>query len=332
MESDDKTAAGTLLEILPPVEFCCIYGSTLHPNNQDKTSMVDYILGVADPVQWHAKNLKMNRNHYASWMVHLGGERMINGVANHIGVGVHFNPFVSWNNKMYKYGVIRVHDLIQDITEWEKFYLSGRLQKPVNTIVDNVGLERLNRVNLKSATSAALLLLPSKFTEEDLFAKICSLSYMGDLRMYFAEDKNKVKKIVQSQYDLFQTMYRPYLEEYATKDLLSMSTSHDNQVKITQDCGVTASSSFVSSLPKSFTNQMGINLGEKTSLGKEGEVVREVRINSKVEAAECMRKLVSRKVMVSSARQAVAGLLTVGAVHGTRYLANKMRKAWKSIS
>lgn len=29
--------------------------------------------------------------------------------------------------------------------------------------------------------------------QEDLYAKICSLSYMGDLRMLFAEDRNKVK-------------------------------------------------------------------------------------------------------------------------------------------
>lgn len=29
--------------------------------------------------------------------------------------------------------------------------------------------------------------------QEDLYTKICSLSYMGDLRMFFAEDKNKVK-------------------------------------------------------------------------------------------------------------------------------------------
>lgn len=29
--------------------------------------------------------------------------------------------------------------------------------------------------------------------QEDLYAKICSLSYMGDVRMLFAEDRNKVK-------------------------------------------------------------------------------------------------------------------------------------------
>jgi translocator assembly and maintenance protein 41 len=37
--------------------------------------------------------------------------------------------------------------------------------------------------------------------QEDLYAKICSLSYMGDLRMLFAEDRNKVM-VDRSQIDL----------------------------------------------------------------------------------------------------------------------------------
>lgn len=32
----------------------------------------------------------------------------------------------------------------------------------------------------------------SIFIQEDLYAKICSLSYTGDVRMLFAEDRNKV--------------------------------------------------------------------------------------------------------------------------------------------
>ncbi|XP_016451140.2 uncharacterized protein LOC107775861 isoform X2 [Nicotiana tabacum] len=327
MVADDKAELGSLIEILPPVEFCCIYGSKLHPNNKDETSMIDYIIGVADPKQWHSKNLKLNKDHYASWLVHLGGARMITDIANDIGVGVHFNPFVSCNNK---YGVVRMHDLIQDILGWERFYLSGRLQKPVNILVDNLDVENVNTVNLKAATSAALLLLPSKFTEEDLYAKICSLSYMGDLRMLFAEDKNKVNKIIQGQYHLFEKMYKSSLEEYAAKNLLRFSSAGDKQVHIFQDCGLCAASTLVSSLPPSIRSEMGMKLGEKRILDDSGRVRQQVVIGSKEQAAECMKRLVRRKVMVSSTRQAIAGLLTAGAVHGVRYVANKMRKAWKS--
>ncbi|PHU26677.1 hypothetical protein BC332_05009 [Capsicum chinense] len=330
MVGEDKAELRGLLEILPPVEFCCIYGSKLHPNNKDETSMTDYIIGVADPRQWHSENLNLNKDHYASWLVHLGGARMINDIANDIGVGVHFNPFVSCNKKMVKYGVVRMHDFIQDILRWDRFYLSGRLQKPVNILVDKLDIKNVNTVNLKAATSAALLLLPSKFTEEDLYAKICSLSYMGDLRMLFAEDKNKVKKIVRGQFYLFEEMYKPFLEEYEANNLLRFSSAGDKQVNIFQDCGLSAASTLVSSLPSSIRSDMAMKLGDKRIVDDSGRVRQQVVIGSKEQAAECMKRLVRRRVMFSSTRQAAAGLLTAGAVHGVRYVANKMCKAWKS--
>ncbi|XP_019059389.1 PREDICTED: uncharacterized protein LOC104824626 isoform X5 [Tarenaya hassleriana] len=198
MESEQRDELAGFLQVLPPVEFCCVYGSALHPNNHDKSKMVDYILGVSDPEQWHSevrlglelfpltvilhgnpcllcrssssfylvfKNLRMNSDHYASWMVNLGGARLISGVADKVGVGVHFNPFVTWNNRMLKYGVVRMHNLVQDILNWDRFYLSGRLQKPVHILVDGVDIANVNSVNLRAAISAALLLLPSNFTE-----------------------------------------------------------------------------------------------------------------------------------------------------------------------
>ncbi|KAL6526201.1 hypothetical protein OROMI_029841 [Orobanche minor] len=364
MDVEERSGLASLLETLPPVEFGCIYGSSIHANNSGKTSsMIDYILGVADPEQWHAENLKLNRNHYASWMVHLGGARLITGVADNIGVGVHFNPFVLHENQilfqMFKYGVVRMHDLVQDILEWKRFYLSGRLQKPVNVIVDNLEIKKLNSVNLKSVSSAALLLLPSDFSEEELYAKICSLSYMGDLRMLFAEDKNKVKKIVEGQFELFQRMYNPLLEELAACDLFRISSSVDRQVNIIQDCGLSSTCSLVSNLPPTVRSEMGIKLGEENVFDESGTIyslrsdnilylvvksfhvvvalklvagraVRKMVIKSREEAAYCMQKILRRKVMVSSGRQAVAGLVTAGAVHGFRYLGSKMHKAWKS--
>ncbi|KAJ0082260.1 hypothetical protein Patl1_12122 [Pistacia atlantica] len=131
----------------------------------------------------------------------------------------------------------------------------------VHILVDNLDTANTNSVNLRAALSAAPLF------HEDLFAKICSLSYMGDLRVLVAENKNKVKKIVQGQFDFFRSICR---------------------------------------------------------------AINEVIIGSREEAAKCMQKVLRQTVMVSSARQAVYGLLAVGGINATRYLANKMRKAWKS--
>ncbi|KAK7319229.1 hypothetical protein RJT34_03947 [Clitoria ternatea] len=327
---DSNAAFQSFLQVLPPVEFACVYGSSLHPTNHDKTTMTDYILGVSDPKQWHSENLKLNKHHYASWMVHLGGERLITEVADKVGVGVHFNPFVTWNGKLFKYGVVRMHDLLQDVQYWEKFYLCGRLQKPVHIVVDNLDVKNINSFNLRAAVSAALLLLPSQFTEEDLYAKVCSLSYMGDVRMLFAEDKNKVKKIVAGQFDLFHSMYKPFLEEYEAKKLLRLSSTANDQIHVSQDCDLSVACSIVSALPPSIRSQMSLKQGEKTKFSETGKVIHDTKINSREEAANCLHRILRRRVMVSSARQAISGFLAVGGVHATRYLAKKVTKAWKS--
>ncbi|KAI3901014.1 hypothetical protein MKW92_052052 [Papaver armeniacum] len=349
---EKKKELGGLLDILPPVDFCCSYGSSLLPNNNDKSSMVDYIIGVSDPLQWHDQNLKMNRNHYASWMMQFGGAKVITGVAESVGVGVHFNPYVTWEGKvllifqligmrslfyvwkrnnvhnMVKYGVVRMHNLVQDLLNWESFYLSGRLQKPVHILADSIDIENLNLNNLRAATSTALLLLPSEFSEEDLYAKICSLSYMGDLRMFLRRTRTRYS-IVQGQFDLFQKSYKPFIDEYAAKDLLRFSSSSDPKVQIAQDCGFPATRYLVSSLPSSVRSGMGMRLGE-VKVSESGRVIREVVVGSREETVECLRKVLRRKVMVSSARQAFAGLLSAGAVNSAQYLARKMGKALKS--
>ncbi|XP_020232440.1 phosphatidate cytidylyltransferase, mitochondrial isoform X3 [Cajanus cajan] len=263
-------------------------------------------------------------------MVNLGGERLITGVADKVGVGVHFNPFVTWNGKLFKYGVVRMHDLLQDVQYWEKFYLCGRLQKPVHIVVDNLDVNSTNSVNLRAAVSAALLLLPSEFTEADLYAKVCSLSYTGDVRMLFAEDKNKVKKIVNGQFDLFHSMYKPFLEEYEAKKLLRLSSTANNQIHVSQDCDLSVVCSLVSALPPSIRSQMSIKEGEKTKLRETGIVIHDTKISTREEAANCLQRILRRRVMVSSARQAMSGFLAVGGVNASRYLAKKVSKAWKS--
>lgn len=46
----------------------------------------------------------------------------------------------------------------------------------------------------------------------------------------------QVNKIVQGQFTLFQSMYKPFLEEFAAKDLLRFTSSAGNQVNVSQVC------------------------------------------------------------------------------------------------
>ncbi|CAL4987593.1 unnamed protein product [Urochloa decumbens] len=324
-EEEERVAelADPLRDLLPPVDFCCAYGSTLLHARPDGTSMVDYILGVADPLQWHSENLARNPSHYSRWMAGRGAGA-ITGLADRVGVGVYFNPFVEWRDKRIKYGVVRMKDLAMDVLTWDRFYLSGRLQKPVHVLVDNWDIRKVNTINLEMATSASLLLLPEEFNEYDLYAQICSLSYMGDLRMLFAEDKHKVKKIVEGSLQSFQTMYRPLLQDYISEGLLK-TMSQGQQKTFRQDCGPSTTNELFSVLPWTIQRQMQ---GRQGLHGK--EMPTRAVVSSKDMAANCVRRALRRRVMVSSARQAVSGLLASGGAVAAQYLGKKMAKAWQS--
>jgi len=53
-------------------------------------------------------------------------------------------------------------------------------------------------------------------------------------------------------------------------------------------------------------------------------------VPSKDMAANCVRRALRRRVMVSSARQAISGLLASGGAVAAQYLGKKMAKAWQS--
>lgn len=72
-------------------------------------------------------------------------------------------------------------------------YAAGRLHKPV---VDVIGPSDAIKANIEdnrcSALQVALLQLPESFTLSELLFQITKISYDGDFRMKFGEDRNKV--------------------------------------------------------------------------------------------------------------------------------------------
>lgn len=87
-----------------------------------------------------------------------------------------------------KYGVISTAKLVEDLSDWTTLYVSGRLHKPVQFLVDPSGQsEAVMRCalqkNLLHALRVSALLLPERFDEAQLFSTIAGLSYTGDVRM-----------------------------------------------------------------------------------------------------------------------------------------------------
>lgn len=84
------------------------------------------------------------------------------------GLGSTYSPTASVKNFYYKLlSTIFSHMLCLKFKPASKSSKFSPMQ--VHIIVDNADIENLNYVNLRAATSAALLLLPSKFTEVSFF-------------------------------------------------------------------------------------------------------------------------------------------------------------------
>lgn len=122
---------------------------------------------------------------------------------------------------MIKYGVVSIDKLCRDLIDWETLYVAGRMHKPVKILRDDARVRLANQVNLTEAVRVALLTLPEKFNEEQLFEKIAGISYVGDFRMTVGENPNKVRNIVQAQLDHFNRLYYSLLDDLPNVAVLS---------------------------------------------------------------------------------------------------------------
>lgn len=111
------------------------------------------------------QNIKKNPHHY-SWVAKLGAQAVC-VIADHVGVGVHFNTLVPIENQLVKYGVISTAGLKDDLLTWRHLYAAGRLQKPVTHILPAPShIQAAQQFNLRAAAATALLLLPPAFSTQ----------------------------------------------------------------------------------------------------------------------------------------------------------------------
>lgn len=224
--------------------------------------MIDFIFGVSYTQHWHSLNLQEHRDHYSA-LASLGSSA-VSRIQDGLGAGVYFNPYVSVNGTLIKYGVVNLDTLYRDLSEWDTLYLAGRLQKPVKILRDDPRIRLANQINLISAVRTALLLLPEKFTEQDMYKTIAGISYLGDPRMSLgAEDLNKVANIVKHQLPNFRQLYAPLVDDLpnvtfndARCKTSSWVEDPNTNAKLVQDMDPQKRANMVRRLPKNFREKL----------------------------------------------------------------------------
>jgi len=316
--------------------------------------MIDFIFGVSYTQHWHSLNLQQHRSHYSA----LGslGSGAVSNVQDKWGAGVYFNPYITVNGTLIKYGVVNLDTLCTDLSEWTTLYIAGRLQKPVKILRDDPRVRLANQVNLISALRTALLLLPPSFTEQELYSTIANISYMGDPRMSLpTEDPSKVANIVGNNLPNFRRLYGPLIDNLPNVEFHDPACRYRNwaadpnaNVRLEQDMDPVKRGNMVRRLPKAFRaklyfqyqkkyqipqlefNKMLQNSSDEDSVSikrRQGGPF-EQRIGT--ENTEDLRAevggVIKKTIHWPSTSQSIKGLVTSGFGKTYRYMSEKMAK------
>ena len=334
---------------------------TPHPNppeavakwQQQGGKIIDFIFGVSYTQHWHSLNLQQHRDHYSF----LGsmGSGVVSWMQDGWGAGVYFNPFVTVNGTMIKYGVVNLDTITRDLSEWDSLYLAGRLQKPVKILRDDPRIRLANQINLISAVRVALLMLPERFTEQQLYQAIAGISYTGDPRMRFrSENPNKVRNIVENQLPNFRQLYHPLVEnlpnvgydDAATKDK-NWLTDLSSDANMVQDMDPVKRGNMVRRLPSAFRKKVYFLYREKFGIpGAEFQRMMEQsrdedevsfrkregsefdrRIAVQDDIPDMVGRAIRQTVQRPSTTQSVKSWFTAGPSRSWRYVKEKRQKA-----
>ncbi|XP_022328992.2 phosphatidate cytidylyltransferase, mitochondrial-like [Crassostrea virginica] len=320
---------GAILEQFPEgIQMAFAYGSGVFKQEgqsdaQVNKNMIDLIFVVDDSYRWHQKNIRQNRSHY-SFLKYFGAKQIANFQEKY-GAAVYFNTKVQCAGREIKYGVISTKQLITDLLDWNTLYLSGRMHKPIRILIEPTKTELCSamQINLENAIHAALLLLPETFSEEELYQQIAALSYDGDFRMKFGEDKNKITNIVKPNITYFRKLYENILlkEEHVkwskSQGVLEQYPNHVSQFHHLNLLPKTVQSNLLSCMHR--------RPGKYPDLE---EIIRQLAFDSN--CADYVRQSISEIVKGSSVSQSLKGLFTAGIVKTVLYSSRKVQKMMNS--
>lgn len=307
------------LKRLPPCSFAFAYGSAVfrQVNNISPSNMLDYVVAVDDGEIWHEHNIERNPKDYA-WLTRNMGPNLVHNLQRNYGAAVHYNTLVKFEDRLVKYGVIDKADLLEDLIAWRYLYTAGRLHKPVLLIQPDKDVSEAMHRNLLSAVNTAVLLMQDSFTKEDLFVVISYLSYMGDFRMKFGEDKNKVYNLVRPNIDEFFYIYRSILQKH---DYLFWDETNQEYI---HEATNRSRYYLLNSLPKYIRERILLN---QMNMYRNRDIARILADTaSKVDCRDVVVKAIQHIASPVNRKQSLKGILTAGLWKTARYSSMKLMK------
>ncbi|CAO1623498.1 unnamed protein product [Parajaminaea phylloscopi] len=264
-----------------PIRFAFAYGSGVFSQEEagpehstkpairdektgEKKKMVDLVLAVSHPEHWHGLNRQQFPKHY-SLLSRLSGAEFLMGWVQRAGAGLWYHPYVKMEGELVKYGVIDIDALCNDLLDWETLYVSGRMHKPVAMLIADARVRLAQQVNLASALRVSLLLLPTRFTEVELYTRIASLSYTGDFRMSVpgGENANKVRNIVLAQRHEFRRLYAGLMQSLGTVEI---TEQREDRFAMTQDRSAETRAGYAARLPLKLREKMMDHYADRPDL------------------------------------------------------------------
>ena len=350
--ADDSLA--DLLDAFPPVDFAFAYGSAVVPQAgytaaQRAAAMVDLVFAVDAPAAWHDANLAVHGAHYsaAGWV---GGGAGAAALQERWGAGIYYNPLVRVRGRLLKYGVIRAATLRDDLRHWSTLYVSGRMHKPVRVLRPCEATRAAAAANHRAALAAALLQLPARFSEGELYRAVCGLSYAGDVRMGVAESPHKVRDIVAAQLPALRELYAAPISAAPPAAALFAAPAADggdgadgaggDGGTLEQSAGADARAALARALPSTARAELVAALSpaasrwrgapEAADADAADDAVRALWARTADDAAAnaqlaaAVRRSCARIVRRASAGQSLKGLITAGGARAAAYVGAKL--------
>lgn len=279
------------------------YGSAVKNQtgyNNSTQRQIDIIATVDDSLRWHKENKKNNPNEYSRFAIQLLRPIL------HLGTDISYVSDIPYNDNFFKIGVIDKFDFLYDLENWNNFYMAGRTQKPIMLVESDDKVKEAIKKNRINAIRTSLILNSNKVVnEKQLFETLCSLSYLGDIRMTLKfENPNKVSNIVNGEFEEFKRIYSNLNNDlYCTRNGMVIP----NMEKLLEE---------VIDMPSCLVNYLIKNMIDIESLGKEDLLI----------LREYITKYIKKTNLKSSISQPIKSSSINNTSNSIKYLKEKRKK------